>query len=126
MKSSQTRKGKNRAARALRLAAWSLVRSKSYLGAYLRRQRSRLGAPKAITAAAHKLGRIVYNLLRYGLAYVQQEEAAYAQQVHVRLEKQLRRRARELGYELKKIDPPAPMTEEGVTVTDDGEIVMVE
>jgi transposase len=129
VKSSQTRKGKNRAARALRLAAWSLVRSHSYLGAYLRRQRSRLGAPKAITAAAHKLGRIVYNLLRYGLAYVKQEEAAYAQQVHQRLEKQLRRRARELGYELKKIDPPAPTTVESVErviVTDDGEIVMVE
>src|SRR6516162_8678353 len=50
VKSSQTRRVKNRAAYALRLAAWSLLRSKSYLGAYLRRQRSRLGAPKAITA----------------------------------------------------------------------------
>src|SRR5205807_286166 len=58
VKSSQTRQGKNRAAGALRLAAWSLMRSKSYLGAYLRRQRSRLGAPKAITAAAHRLARI--------------------------------------------------------------------
>jgi hypothetical protein len=44
----------------------------------------------------------------------------------VRLEKQLRRRARKLGYELKKIDPPASPREEGETVTDDGEIVMVE
>src|SRR4051812_6494205 len=60
----------SRAAHALRLAAWSLLRSHSYLGAYLRRQRSRLGAPKAITAAAHKLGRIVYNLMRYGEAYM--------------------------------------------------------
>ena len=33
VKSSQTRKGKNRAAGALRLAAWSLMRSQSYLGA---------------------------------------------------------------------------------------------
>jgi hypothetical protein len=41
----------NRAAHALRLAAWALMRSKSYPGAYLRRQRSRLGAPKAITAS---------------------------------------------------------------------------
>ena len=47
VKSSKTRKGKNRAATALRLAAWSLVRSHSYLGAYLRRQRARLGMPKA-------------------------------------------------------------------------------
>ncbi len=106
VRSSATRRGKNRAAHALRLAAWSLLRSKSYLGAYLRRQRSRLGAPKAITAAAHKLARIVYHLVRYGLAYVKQTEAAYAEQVRARLERQLRRRAMELGYELKKIEPP--------------------
>jgi transposase len=106
VQSSQTRRGKNRAARALRLAAWSLMRSKSYLGAYLRRQRSRLGAPKAITATAHKLARIVYNLLRYGVAYMKQTEEAYAEQVRERLEKQLRRRARELGYELTKIATP--------------------
>jgi transposase len=109
VKSSATRRGKNRAAHALRLAAWSLLRSKSYLGAYLRRQRSRLGAPKAITALAHKLARIVYHLVRYGLAYVQQTEEAYAAQVRERLERQLRRRALELGYELQKIEPlPVP------------------
>jgi hypothetical protein len=107
VKSSQTRRGKNRAAHALRLAAWGLMRSKSYLGAYLRRQRSRLGAPKAITALAHKLARIVYHLVRYGLAYVRQTEAAYAEQVRERLERQLQRRARELGYELRRIEPQA-------------------
>jgi transposase len=107
VKSSQTRRGKNRAAHALRLAAWGLMRSKSYLGAYLRRQRSRLGAPKAITALAHKLARIIYHLVRYGMAYVRQTEAAYAEQVRERLEKQLRRRARELGYELHKVEAPA-------------------
>jgi len=110
VKSSQTRRVKNRAAYALRLAAWSLQRSKSYLGAYLRRQRSRLGAPKAITALAHKLARIVYHLVRYGLAYVKQTEAAYAEQVRERLERQLRRRALELGFELKKIEPPVMPT----------------
>jgi transposase len=104
VQSSQTRQGKNRGARSLRLAAWSLMRSQSYLGAYLRRQRSRLGAPKAITATAHKLARIVYHLVRYGLAYVQQTEADYAAQVRQRLEKQLRRRAKELGFELKPIE----------------------
>lgn len=113
VKSSHTRKGKGRAARALRLAAWSLMRSKSYLGGYLGRQRSRLGASKALTATAHKLGRIVYQLVRYGLAYVQQTEAAYAAQVQARLEKQLRRRAQELGDELTKIEAPAaPMVAE--------------
>jgi transposase len=107
VKSSQTRKGKNRAAGALRLAAWALMRSHSYLGAYLRRQRARLGAPKAITATAHKLARIVYNLVRYGLAYVKQQEQAYAAQVRERLERQLRRRAKELGFEVVRIEPGA-------------------
>src|SRR4051794_2424982 len=77
VKSSHTRRGKGRAARALRLAAWCLMRSRSALGAHLRRQRSRLGAPKAITATAHKLARIVYHLMRYGEAYVKETEAAY-------------------------------------------------
>jgi transposase len=107
VKSSRVRRGKNRAALALRLAAWSLMRSQSYLGAYLRRQRSRLGAPKAITATAHKLARIVYHLMRFGVAYMKQTEAAYAEQVRERLEKQLRRRARELGFEVRKIEPAA-------------------
>ena len=94
----------------MRLAAWSLMRSQSALGAYLRRQRSRLGAPKAITATAHKLARIVYHLVRYGEAYVQATEEVYAEQVRARLEKQLQRRARELGYTLTKIEeaPAAP------------------
>jgi transposase len=105
--SSRTRKGKNRAAGALRLAAWSLIRSHSYLGAYLRRQRSRLGAPKAITATAHKLARIVYNLMRYGAEYVRREESAYADQVRERLEKQLHRRAKELGFEVVRTAEPA-------------------
>ena len=87
------------------------MRSHSYLGAYLRRQRARLGAPKAITATAHKLARILYNLMRYGVAYAKREEAEYAEQVRGRLEKQLRRRAKELGYELKPILPPPPAPE---------------
>jgi transposase len=115
VKSSKTRKGKNRAARAFRLAAWSLMRSTGALGAYLRRQRSRLGAPKAITATAHKLARIVYHLVRHGMAYVKQTEAAYAEQVRDRLERQLHRRAKELGYEVKKIEAPEVSSEPTVT-----------
>lgn len=112
VKSSATRRGKNRAAYAFRLAAWALMRSKSYLGAYLRRQRSRLGAAKAITATAHKLARIVYRLVRYGLAYVKQTEAAYAEQVRERSERQLHRRAAELGFTLHKVgEMPSPALE---------------
>jgi hypothetical protein len=92
------------------------MRSRSYLGAYLRRQRSRLRAPKAITATAHKLARTVYHLMRYGMAYVKQTEAAYAEQVRGRLERQLQHLARELGYELKKIEPAAAPPVEQVAV----------
>lgn len=114
VKSSRVRRGKNRAALALRLAAWSLVRSPSYLGAYLRRQRTRLGAPKAITATAHKLARLLYHLIRYGMAYAQETEEVYAAQVRARLEKQLHRRAKELGYTLSKVE--AAEAAEPVTV----------
>jgi transposase len=108
VKSSATRRGKNRAAHALRLAAWGLMRSTSGLGAFLRRQRARLGAPKAITATAHKLARIVYALVRYGGEYVKKSEAEYAEQVRERLEKQLKRRAGELGFEVtRKAEPPS-------------------
>lgn len=102
LKSSATRKGKNRAAHALRLAAWGLMRSTSGLGCYLRRQRSRLGAPKAITATAHKLARIVYHLVRFGGEYVKQSQDEYEALNRERLERSLRKRAKELGYEVVK------------------------
>jgi len=61
---------------ALRMAAQSLHRSQSYLGNYYRRMRAKLGTPKAITAAAHKLARVVYHLLITGQSY---EESTFAQ-----------------------------------------------
>ena len=84
------------------------TRSTSYLGAYLKRQRSRLGSPKAATATAHKLARIVYALMRHGAAYVKQTEQVYAEHTRQRMEKQFHRRAKELGYEVKKIEPVPP------------------
>jgi transposase len=107
VKSSATRKGKNRAAQSLRLAAWGLIQGHSYLGAYVRRQKARLGVEKALTAAAHKLARIVYNLLRYGVAYMRKDENTYAEQVRERQVKSLKRRARDMVFELVKMpDPP--------------------
>jgi hypothetical protein len=63
--SSATKLVANKAAAALRKAAFTLFNSKSALGAYLRRQRARLSAPKAITATAHKLARLVYAMLTH-------------------------------------------------------------
>jgi hypothetical protein len=64
--SVQTRIVKNRTARALRIAAQSLHRSKSYLGDFYRRMRAKMGTPKAITAAAHKLARIIFTCSQPG------------------------------------------------------------
>ena len=61
--STRTRKVNNPASTALRIAAQSLHRSESCLGDFYRRKRYQLGPPKAITATAHKLARIIYHLV---------------------------------------------------------------
>ena len=102
--SGRTKPSANRAAAALRLAAQSLNQSQSALGAYFRRLKARLGAPKALTAAAYKLARIVYRMLKYGAGYVDQGEATYEQRYRDRLLRNLKRRAVELGFQLTAIE----------------------
>jgi len=92
-----TKKVKNRAADALRISAMTLHSSKTALGAYYRRMRTRLGAPKAITATAHKLARIIYNMLKHGNDYADRGQEYYEKQYKDRVIKSLKRRARELG-----------------------------
>lgn len=90
----------NNAANALRIAAQALHHSKSYLGAHYRRMRARLGAPKAITATAHKLARLIYRMLKHGEDYVDKGEK-HLEQIHrERSIKALARHARELGFTL--------------------------
>ena len=101
--SSKTKASGNRAAAALRLAANALHRSDSALGAFLRRKKAHLGAPKAITATAHKLARIIYSMLRYGQAYVDAGAEYYESQYRKRTLHTTRRRAAQLGYQLVPI-----------------------
>lgn len=98
--SGATKQVANKAAAALRMAAFTLFNSKSALGAYLRRQRARLGAPKAITATAHKLARLIYAMLTHGAAYVDAGQEYYEERYRVRVIQNLKRRAQELGFEL--------------------------
>lgn len=95
-----TRKVYNRAADALRIAAQSLHRSKTALGAYYRRMKGRLGPPKAITATARKLAVLIYRMLKYGMEYVDRGQEAYEQQYQERLIQSLRKRAHQMGYEI--------------------------
>jgi transposase len=98
--SAHTRTVKSRAAYALRMAAYSAGRSYSAIGDYFRRMRARLGTPKAITATAHKLARIIYHLLKTGSTYddtvFARNETLYQQ----RRASNLRKQARELGFTL--------------------------
>jgi transposase len=95
-----TRHVVNRAATALRLAATTLLRSQSYLGAQYRRLRGKLGAPKAITAMAHKLARLVYRLLKWGHEYVDQGLEYYEARHREQQVQLLKKRAAKLGLQL--------------------------
>ena len=98
--SRRVRPGAHRVTVALRLAARSVHHSQSALGAFLRRMKARLGTPKAITATAHKLARLVYHLLKHGSAYVQQGLEAYEAQYRERKVKTRAKQAKTLGYTL--------------------------
>ena len=100
--SSRSRRCANRAATSFRLAAYGLQHSHSYLGAYYRRMKARMGAPKAITATAHKLARIVYAMLRDGTQYVEKGMEYYESRYRERAIANLRRNARRLGYEVAR------------------------
>jgi transposase len=106
--SAATRPGVNRAAQALRLAARNLQRSPSALGAFFRGVASRRGVPKAITATAYKLARIIYQMLKHGQQYVAQGQQQYEQAYQQRVLKNLKRKARELGYALTPREQPQP------------------
>jgi hypothetical protein len=95
-----TRRVVNRAATALRIAATTLLRSQSYLGAQYRRFRSKLGAPKAITAMAHKLAVLVYRMLRWGHEYVDKGMQYYEERHREQQIRLLKKRAATLGLVL--------------------------
>jgi transposase len=100
VKSSKTRPVVNRAATAFRMAAQTLCRSHSALGAYYRRMQARMGAPKAITATAHKLARIFYRLWTSGDAYADPGIDAYEQHYRDRMLNNLKKKAQAFGLEL--------------------------
>ena len=97
---SKTRPGSNRAAQALRLSARSLLRSKSFLGNYYRKMRTRHGSPKAITATAHKLARIIYHLVKNQKQFDQSVFAEQEKDYQGQVKKRLLKQAKALGLVL--------------------------
>jgi transposase len=101
--SSSTKRSANRARQALKMAAQSLSHCNSALGAFYRRLCARMDKPRANTAAAHKLARMVYFMLTRGEAYVEQGQQRYEQQQRQRSVAALKRRAADLGFAINPI-----------------------
>jgi transposase len=98
--SGKTKRCKNRLAIALRIAANTLSRSQCAYGAFLRRMKARLDSPKAITAMAHKLAKMIYWMLKHGSDFVEKGVEYYEAKYRARQEASLKKKAQQLGYAL--------------------------
>jgi transposase len=108
VKSSQTKKTESRLAGALRMAAESLCRDKSYLGQFYRRMKLRLkGGAEAVTAAAHKLVRIIYAMVTTGTEYDETRFATIEKRHHEQAHRRLIKQARQFGFVLTPIQTAA-------------------
>jgi transposase len=96
----KSRKVVSRLATAFRMAASTLRESDSYLGAQFRRLRTRLGPPKAITAMAAKLARLVYRMLKYGQEYVDKGQELYETKYRQQQIRLLAKKAAQHGFSL--------------------------
>jgi transposase len=100
--SSRTRRSGNRAASLLRLAAVTVGRTDTALGAFFRRLSGRVG--KAVTATARKIAVLFYNTLRHGMDYADPGASYYEERYRQRVLTNLQRRAKSLGYVLQQAD----------------------
>ena len=100
---------KSRAGQIFRESAQSLAGSKHLaLGGFYRRLRAKRGPAIAIVATARKLAIMFYNVLRYGMAYVEQGLHRYEQRYKEQIIRSLQRRAKALGLQLV-VPNPEPM-----------------
>jgi hypothetical protein len=107
--SSHTRKTSNRLTVILRLAAVTVGRSNTALGAFYRRLAGRIGNAKAVTATARKIAVLFYNAMRYGMDYRDPGADHYEQEYRARVIKQLHRRAAQFGFALQPQNTPDSM-----------------
>ena len=98
--SSKTQPSANRAAAVFRIAALSLVRGPTAIGAFYRRLAVRIGKPKALTATARKLAILVYRTLTGTLVYRDPGADVYTARQRSRHLRRLRQRADTLGFAL--------------------------
>ena len=102
--SGRTKRCANRAAQALRLAAAALRSSQSALGAYYRRMCARMDKPKAVTAAAHKLARLIYAMLTHGQEYTDRGQDYFEERYRQRVLHNLAHKAKTMGMQLIPVE----------------------
>lgn len=95
------KKTTTRAGQALRMAATTAHHSNSAIGGYYRRLAAHKGSDVAVFATARKLGSLVYRMLRWGQAYVDEGVAAYQQRYQSTRVHRLKAAAYELGFKLE-------------------------
>jgi transposase len=105
--SAHTKRSANRVPQALKMAAMSLAHSDSALGAFYRRLGARMDKPRANTATAHKLARMVYFMLTRGETFVDQGQQRYEQQQRERSIAALKRGTTALGFQINPIGAAA-------------------
>lgn len=81
----------------MRLAATTIGKSDTALGAFYRRLAGRIGKQKAVTATARKIAVLFYSALRFGMVYRDPGVAAYDDRHRGRVVANLQRCARSLG-----------------------------
>ena len=102
--SAHSRKSNNRIVAHLRLAATTVGRSDTALGAFYRRLSARIGKSKAVTATARKIAVLFYNAMRYGMQYKDPGADQYEKNYRERIIKNLKRRAQEFGYSIQPLE----------------------
>jgi transposase len=107
--SSRTRRSSSRAAALLRLAAVTIGRSDTALGAFYRRLAARAGKAKAVTATARKIAVLFYNTLRHSMTYKDPGASHYEERYRNRVLGNLKRRAKSFGYDLQELPLEADM-----------------
>src|SRR5271170_3380116 len=103
--SSRTRRCGSRAAALLRLAAVTVGRTDTALGAFYRRLSARIGKAKAVTATARKVAVLFYNAVRHGMEYVDPGASSYETRYRTRVINNLHRRAKTFGFVLQPLEP---------------------
>jgi len=103
--SSRTRRSGSRAAALLRLAAVTVGRTDTALGAFYRRLSARIGKAKAVTATARKIAVLFYNAVRHGMEYVDPGASFYETRYRARVLNNLHRRAKAFGFVLQPMEP---------------------